>query len=304
VAIYDQSYAPWSGSYAPRPARIWAAARPGLFQPFKSAWLLTVIILAFVIVCAWLMILLVASTQASQAGGGANVVAQLGFAMGNNIYRVQFFNNYFFSMILMILSVAVGAPLIASDLRHNALVMYFSRAITRGDYVAAKYLTLSLFLLFVTFGPALLLWTGQIAMGAETLTWGQRFADLGSIALHSVILVAPMAAAVLACSSLTKRPYVAGILWSTLFFASTGFSEILWSALKEDWCHLISWTRLTAHLGDQCYQKRGMAISFLDGATGPALNYGWWEPLLILAGVTAAALALVRWRVRSTEAGE
>ncbi len=294
MAVYDQSYAPWSGPYAGRPARIWALVRPGLAAPFRSFWILVVVILAFMIVAGWLLILFaVAASQMPPI-----------FALGNNLYRESFFNNFFFSTILSTLSATVGASLISRDLRHNALLMIFSRAITRGDYVAAKFLTLSLFLLLVTLGPGLLLFLGQIGMGTEKLSAGQRLADLGSITLHSIIMVVPMAAAVLACSSLSKRAYVAGILWAAIYFSSTGFSEILSSTLHEDWCGLLSWTNLTAHLGNYAYQARPVKAGLLGGAQAPVLKCGWGTPLLILASVTAASLGIVRWRVRSVEAGE
>jgi len=170
--------------------------------------------------------------------------------------------------------------------------------------VAARFLTLVLFLLFVTLGPGLLLFAGQVGMGIEKLTLGQRLADLGSIALHSLILVVPMSAAVLACSSLTRRAYVAGILWAAIFFSSAGFSEILAAALREDWCRLLSWTNLTAHLGNYVWQARPVKAGLLSGPAAPVLRCGWVEPLLILASITAVSLGIARWRVRSVEGGE
>ncbi len=303
MAVYDQSYTPWSGSYAPRPARIWAIVLPGLARPFKNIWILLVTILCFMIVGAWILILMVLATYAAQATEGSLDPKML-FAMGNRIYRQEFLGNFFFSMVLMILSVAAGSQLIANDLRHNALLMYFSRAVKRTDYVAGKYLSLSLFLLFVTLGPALLLFVAQIFIGVEDLTFVQWLTDLGSITLHSLILVLPMSAVVLACSSLTKRAYVAGILWSTLFFASTGFSEILTRTLEEDWCGLVSWTRLTSHLGEFCYEARPLQVGLLVQPPEPALVFGWLEPLIILGSITILSLGVVLWRTRSVEERE
>ncbi len=300
MAVYDQSYAGWEGTRTGRLRSVAALVRPGLSAPFKNVWILIVIIFAFVIVAAWMLFLLAVATQAAR-NPRVESLSKLFFAVGNNIYRLEFFNNFAFSMVLLVLSIAVGAPLVSRDLRHNALLMVFARPISRWDYVLAKFSTLVLFLLFVTLGPALLLFCGQLGMGLEKLSAGQKLADLLAITLHSLILTVPLSAAVLACSSMTKRAYVAGILWATIFFASTGFSEILSEVLKEDWCGLLSWSRLTAHLGDFCYQERG-------AASGPrnthALACGWLPPLAILSGITAASLAFVRYRLRSTEAGE
>ena len=164
MAIYDQSYDAWSGPATGRLSRILAMVRPGVTAPFRNVWILIIVILAFVIVAAWLLVLLaVATTLANNPRG--EVLTNLLFAAGNQIYRANFFNHVIFSMILTVLAISVGAPLISKDLQHNALLMYFSRAITRWDYLAGKFLTLVLFLLVVTLGPALILFFGQIAMG-------------------------------------------------------------------------------------------------------------------------------------------
>jgi hypothetical protein len=287
MGVYDQSYAAWSGAYASRWGRIRAIVEMELAQPFKNVWILLVVILAFTIVAGWLIILFFAATQ--------QVLPP--FAAGNRIYRDGFYNFFFFSMILMVLSTTVGASLIARDLRHNALVMYFSRAITRADYLAGKFLALSLFLLIATLGPGLLLWSGQAGMGQEKLTFGQRLGDLGAITLHSLILVVPISSMVLAFSALTRRAYVAGILWATFYFASWIFSEVLQKTLKEDWPRMISWMNLTAHLGDLCYPARG------DGGKA-VLDCGWIEPLAILGSITVLSLAVVWRRLRSVEERE
>jgi hypothetical protein len=133
-------------------------------------------------------------------------------------------------------------------------------------------------------------------MGGENLTLGQRLADLGAITLHSLILVVPMTAAVLACSSLTRSAHVAGLLWASVFFSSWAFSEALTNLLGREWCRMISWMRLTAHLGDLVYPARH--------PTEPILACGWEEPALLLGGVTLLSLAVAAWRLRAAEAGE
>jgi hypothetical protein len=133
-------------------------------------------------------------------------------------------------------------------------------------------------------------------MASETLTVGDRARDLLGIFLHSLVLVVPMAAASLAFSSLTKRPYLAAILWATLFFSSWIFSGILLGSVRKDWCRMISWANLASHLGNLCYPQRKAAAALLP--------YGWGWPLGILASITVVSLAVAWHRVRSVEAGE
>ncbi|HVR83234.1 MAG TPA: ABC transporter permease subunit [Planctomycetota bacterium] len=283
MAIYDQSYTPWTGTYTSRAARIRAMIEMELSLPFRNTWILIVVLAAFAIVGSWLLVLfLITSAQVPPV-----------FAIGNRIYREGFLNNPLFSMILMVLSATVGASLIARDVRHRALLMYFSRSISRADYLLGKFLSLVLFLLFVTLVPGLLLFLGQLGMSQERITPAERFGDLGSIFLHSLILTVPMSAVVLAFSSMTKRTYLAAILWVIFYFLSSSLSPTLVFALKADWPKMLSWQNLTAHLGDLCYAQRGPPNAILD--------CGAWPPLLILGGATILSLALVWRRLRSTE---
>ena len=67
------------------------------------------------------------------------------------------------------------------------MLMYFSRSITRLDYLVGKFLSLLLFLLFVTLGPGLILFVGQLGMSTERLTFGQRMSDLLGVTLSDDI---------------------------------------------------------------------------------------------------------------------
>src|SRR6185295_253366 len=227
----------------------------------------------------------------------------LPFAFGNRIYRDGFYNFptgssfTLFSMILMALSATVGASLISRDLRHRALLMYFSRSITRVDYLLGKFLSLVLFLLLVTLGPGLLLFVGRIGMGSERLTFGQQMGDLGAIVLHSLILTVPMSAVVLAFSSLTKRTYLAAILWASLYFVSISLSLALTATLKAEWPKMLSWVNLTAHLGDLCYPVQ-------KNPPAPLLDCGFGPPLIILGSITVLSLLFVWRRLRSVEGQE
>jgi ABC-type transport system involved in multi-copper enzyme maturation permease subunit len=306
MAIYDQSYTPWAGEYAPRLSRFWAMVQMELAHPFRNIWVMLTIGLAYMIVGSWLLVLFLILSALPTLSPGAPIPMDKLFALGNNLYRDGFFNFYhdtsvnfsLLSMILMVLSATVGASLISRDLRYNALLMYFSRSITRADYLAGKFVALVLFLQVVTLGPALVLFVGQLGMGAEKTTAWQQLGDLGSISLHSLILVIPMSAVVLAFSSLTKRAYLAGILWATFFFSSWIFSSVLTGVLKEDWCLMLSWMNLTAHLGNYCYVQR------LPSRLPPVLSCGWLPPLVMLGSVTLLSLAVVWRRLGSVEAGE
>jgi ABC-type transport system involved in multi-copper enzyme maturation permease subunit len=286
VAVHDLSYAPWTGTATSRRASIRALIGMELLRPFRSMWVRLVVIGAYMITGGWMFLLFFAASQ-------QELPAMLG---GNLIYRDGFLNLFLFSMILLGLSATVGCPIIARDLRHNALVLYFSRSITRGDYLLGKFAALLLFLLFATLGPGLLLWASQAGLGAERLTLGQRFADLGSLILHSLALTLPLAAVTLGFSTASKRGYVAALFWASLYFGGEAASAVLGGLLRTSWPKLLSWRMLTTHLGDLCWRGTPPRARILD--------CGWEPPAAILAALSVLALALAWRRLRSVEAGE
>lgn len=285
MAVNDLSYAPWNGTPASRASAVGALISMELQRPFRSLWVRLVVIGAFMITGGWLLLLFFAASQ-------QELPAPLA---GNLIYRDGFLNLFLFSMILLALSATVGCPIISRDLRHNALALYFSRSITRADYLLGKLGALTLFLLFATLGPGLLLWSGQIGMG-PAMSWPKHLADLGSLLLHSLILSLPLACVTLGFSCASKRGYVAALLWSSLYFGGEAASAVLGNLLREAWPKLLSWRLLTAHLGDLCWRGTPPRARLLD--------CGWGPPLAILCAASLIALLLAWRRLRSVEGGE
>ena len=69
------------------------------------------------------------------------------------------------------------------------------------------------------------------------------------------------------------------------------------------WPALLSWNRLTAHLGEQFYENRvvrGILNANPEGSGLPD-SYGGWTPAVILAAVTLLSLAIAAKRVQQVE---
>ena len=67
-------------------------------------------------------------------------------------------------IFVFFITVYVGAGLIANDRRANALQIYLSKPLTRGEYVFGKLAILMTFLLLVTWVPAIVLLIVQIVV--------------------------------------------------------------------------------------------------------------------------------------------
>ena len=118
---------------------------------------------------------------------------------------------------------AAQAPeLVVNDIRFRVLPLYFSRPISRADYVLAKLGALALGMLALTLLPTIVLWLGRVlaaddivaALGDEA---GALPGIIGSGVLHAVVLAA-IGIAVSAVAG--RRAYGAGAILAIFLIGS------------------------------------------------------------------------------------
>lgn len=122
---------------------------------------------------------------------------------------------YYMNMIVLQMplcfyfSFLMGSGLISNDLKHNALVLYCSKPISRWEYFVGKFSALFLLLIMLTGLQTLLVHALQVAVlpGNETgLEYWWKHAWLaGAIIIFSTIVSASLTLMILAASSLTKN---------------------------------------------------------------------------------------------------
>ena len=119
----------------------------------------------------------------------------------------------FFGIIFIIegIFVATIAPeMLCGDRRENVLALYFSRAITRADYLLAKLVAAALLTLSVSFVPAAILWLGfQLLDDRPLRAFRDNADDLGRIAIAGGLIAAFLGAIGLLISSFTGRKSIA-----------------------------------------------------------------------------------------------
>jgi ABC-2 type transport system permease protein len=120
--------------------------------------------------------------------------------------------------VLMVLVIGiVGPPLISHDVRSRAFLIYFSRPITRLEYVLGKFGTVAFFLLMITTVPAMLLYAFGVLLspdlGVIASTWDLPLLIL----LASAVLILPTTSLALMLSSMTSESRYAGFAWFTVW---------------------------------------------------------------------------------------
>lgn len=122
----------------------------------------------------------------------------------------------------------IGAGLIANDRRANALQLYLSKPMTRAEYIAGKLAILFVFLVSVTFLPAMmLLLTQAIFAGSFTFVRNNLYL-LPAITLFSLAQILVAATTMLALSSTSKSARFVAVMYAGLFF----FTTALFNALR------------------------------------------------------------------------
>lgn len=129
---------------------------------------------------------------------------------------------------VFVVTIWVGAGLIANDRRANALQLYLSKPLTAAEYIAGKMAILFLFLAFVTFAPAMgLLLVQAIFAGSFTFISNNLYL-LPAITLFSLTQVLMASTTILALSSLSKSSRFVAVMYAGLIF----FTSSLFQALR------------------------------------------------------------------------
>jgi ABC-type transport system involved in multi-copper enzyme maturation permease subunit len=174
------------------------------------------------------------------------------------------------------LAALTGPGLIAPDVANNALQLYFSRPLTRLDYVLGRLAALMGLLSLVTWIPCLALFIMQSVMagnGWGIANWRLGFGTIAGFLLW-ILLVSLTA---LASSAWVKLRVIAGGLILGFFFILSGVAVMINGVFRGTWGHLLnpSWT-----VGRIVYALAG--IEAPDGPGGAAAIATFFLILLLL----------------------
>jgi ABC-2 type transport system permease protein len=193
------------------------------------------------------------------------------------------------SIFAFFITIYVGAGLIASDRRANALQIYLSKPISRTEYIVGKLSTLMFFLLGVTLLPALLLLLIQISFSASVdILRAHKFLP-ASIVLATVIQSLVMACTMLALSSLSNSPRYVAILYTGAIFFTTaifGFLTGITGSTRMAW---VSITSNVSQVTDVLFRQ-------------PASFQSPWQiSLIVILGLLALSISVLERRVKGVE---
>src|SRR5439155_4257014 len=217
--IHDQGYRRYGGGKAPHGQAWTVIAKAGIRTMLSKRAFLGLLLLA------WFPFVL----RAIQIYASANF-SQVSFLAPNAEMFHDFLEQQGF--FVFVITVYVGAGLVANDRRANALQIYLSKPLTRTEYVFGKLTILMAFLLLVTWVPAMVRLVVQILFAGSFTFLRTNLYLFPAITLYSFVEVITIAAAMLALSSLSKSARFVGILYTGLFFFTTALWGVLTFALR------------------------------------------------------------------------
>jgi ABC-type transport system involved in multi-copper enzyme maturation permease subunit len=193
------------------------------------------------------------------------------------------------SLFVFFITVYVGAGLIANDRRANALQIYLSKPITRVEYVLGKLAIVVIFILMVTWLPAVVLLLIQIAFAGNFTFFRANLFLFPAITAFTCIEALLAGASVLALSSLSNSSRYVAILYAALIFFSQALFGVMKNATGDTWW---SWMSMANNL-----------TQVRDAIFGRPLDYGppWPTQLVIIVAFIVVCGVVLERRVSSIE---
>lgn len=276
MPIHDQSYRHYGGGKA-APGRSWTViAWAGMRTFFKKRSFMGLMLFAlspFIV-------------RAVQMWISANYPQASMLAPSPETFR-QFLEQQDF--FVFIITVYVGAGLIANDRRANALQIYLSKPLLRSEYIAGKLAVLLGFLLLVTFVPAMLLLMLKVIFDGNFTFLKNNLFLLPAITISSLLQVSLAAFTMLALSSLSKSARYVGILYVGITFFTAAIYGALYAITGSS---RVSWISIGANVSqvvDVIFRLK------------PRYATPWEVSLLVIIGLVVLSISVLERRVRGVE---
>jgi ABC-type transport system involved in multi-copper enzyme maturation permease subunit len=190
---------------------------------------------------------------------------------------------------VFIMTIYVGAGLIAMDRRANALQIYLSKPLMRAEYIAGKAAILFTFLMLVTWLPAILLLVLQVMFKGSFEFLTNNLFLFPAITVGSLLQALLATFTMLALSSLSKSSRYVGILYAgAIFFTAAIYGAMLAITGSTK----LSWLSVGANLSqvvDVIFRLK------------PRYATPWPVSLIVIAGLIVLSISVLERRVRGVE---
>lgn len=230
MAVYKRGYGRYSGPLADRWTRLLAFPRFAWRRLFAQRLVTAALMLSVIPPLFAALLIYIANHQELWRGLGLGGGARL-LEIDANFF-LTFMNTQ--AVFAVVVAALTGPGLIAPDLANGALALYFSRPLTRSEYVSARMIVIAGLLSLLTWVPGTLLFSMQWSMAGPDWAWANWNIAAGIVG-GSALWILFVALVALASSAWVKWRIIAGALVLALFFVSAGAAEIINAVFRERW---------------------------------------------------------------------
>jgi ABC-2 type transport system permease protein len=233
------------------------------------------------------------------------VVAFIGIRVvaGDSVQELIGYGRYLriVSVVLLLFSATAGPELLCPDRQSNVLALYFTRPLSRPDYLLAKATALLLLMALIALLPLLVLFLGNTLTAPRAVDYmGDHLADLARILFSGAVLTVFYSSVSLAISSLGERRSIAvAVLLGTFLVSNVVVGIVVFTTdfPGRRWITLLALSHSVDRFVDWVFGEpvEPGSIAAQAGFTGPVY-------LVALLVVAAAATALLSWRISRLQA--
>lgn len=318
MPIHSTGYREWDGRRAAPSSRWTVISTSGIKRTWPSKWLRRMIFVSFMATLVFVVPLYLfeqAVREHDQRGTWIGMITslpqtasiadslRLDFSspekIGDTRHTVWSFLlltlfRYPQAFILVLVVGIAAPPLISNDVRTRAFLIYFSRPITRSEYILGKMGTLVFYIGAITTAPALLFYLVGVMispnLGVILSTWDIPLRILAA----SVVLILPTASLALMFSSVTSESRYAGFAWFAVWIIGyvMYLTVVNVTAVSRGELHTDGWRLLLSP-----YHTLGVVQSWIFGLTTDDSVIA--PAILVLSCTTAFSLWLLYRKVSS-----
>src|SRR5688572_6619805 len=301
MAVYELTYKQFLGKLTPEWNRFLVIPRHAFRDVFKSKLFTAFFVFCFLPLLVEAILIYLHHNVNALAILQVNVKELLPIDASFFMTFTSIQNGFAFFVTLL-----VGPPLVARDVRNNALPLYLCRPFSRAEYVLGKMAVLLILLSAMTWVPQLLLFAFQSYL--EGAGWfASNLSIAGAIFISSVVWIILLALLSLAISALVKWRVIASAALLGLFFIPSVFGEVVNQLFRTRYGSIVSIGANVNNVTAGLFGRFERAYSYLVGFDGdvaeratilePPLIVSWFVLFLICA----VCLALLSWKVKAYE---
>lgn len=237
MPIFDQGYQHWRGTLTGHAWRWLAIARHGVRVQMKNRFLRVLILLAWLQALALIAFMVAWGFVEQGSDTFIGLLRLIGFPLDMLLdprsfrqtawvvaYSLFFQWQLYFIMLMVVVA---GPGLISSDLRFNALPLYFARPLTRLDYFLGKLGVIGTLVGAVAVGPAVFAYILGACFSFDLGVIKDTYQVLFAILAYGLVITFSVGTLILALSSMSKRTVYVAIAWAGIWIISGSVAGIM-----------------------------------------------------------------------------